>query len=424
MSYWSVMKEYNWLDSSTFERQDEGRVWRVQKQYCGNNLFRGLRYLCILSPVPVVVTYAVTLLQVYRHHLPRSRGFDDELRWYPTHSHDLAMQVVSMPEVYGVLALDSVVVMMQLMTGQAFSSVTATGQAARVMASHVTHMSVMTYHSNMEVADLYEAWALRHFGRLCLMRIGRRIRREVPLLQRMISRDRFEPVPGSATELEVLDHPEVYLFKPLEATSGMGLKVFVYTYGLKSIYILFLTILAGEPFNIDLVQVFPAAGSLMSCVQGAAFLASTVAIYNLVVLEHSFEHLLKTAGFTPMLKFFGVKVLVSITFLQSMVMDIVLGKMLNYTQEQIELCYACAVCFEVLPLSLVTAWAWRPRCGDWYGDDKDPTQVFSNARGRLANEEDWINYYSNMSEEEEQESSMSKRLTTPRLKYQKSFLTS
>jgi len=332
------------------------------------------------------------LFQVWCHHLPRRRGFDDQLRWYPSHSHDLAMQVVAMPEVYGVLALDSVMVMMQLVTGQAFSTVTAPGHAAHAMARRVTHMSLMTYHSNMEVADLYEAWALRHFGRLCLMRIGRRIRREVPLLQRMIERDRKELVPGGATELEVLENPEACLFKPLEATTGMGLKVFVYTYGIKSTYILLLTILSGEPFLIDLTKVFPAAGSLVPCVQGAAFLASTIAIYNLVVLEHSFKHLLKTAGFTPILKFWGVKALVSITFIQRLLMDIVMSKLLNYTNEQIDLCYACAICLQVLPLSLLTAWAWRPRCGDWYGDDKDPAELLSIPRGRLANEDDWINY--------------------------------
>jgi len=402
-AYWSMMKEYTWLDSSTFEHRGARLIRTVQSRYYGtrqlqrpNHLFKGLRYMCILSPVSVVLTYVVTLLQVWRHHLPRRRGFDEELRWYPSHSHDLAMQVVAMPEVYGILALDSVVVMMQLMTGQAFSAVAAPGHAAHAMARHAHHMSLMTFHSNMEVADLYEAWALRHFARLCLMRIGRRIRREAPLLQRMIERDRLELVPGRSTQLEVLENPEACLFKPLEATTGMGLKVFVYTYGLKSVYMLLLTILSDAPFFIDLPKNFPAAASLVPCVQGAAFLASTIAIYNLVVLEHSFKHLLKSAGFTPVLKFWGVKALVSITFIQRLVMDIVMSKLLNYTDEQIDLCYACAICMQVLPLSLLTALAWRPRCGDWYGDDKDPAELLSIPRGRLANEDDWINYHQPM----------------------------
>jgi len=87
-----------------------------------------------------------------------------------------------------------------------------------------------------------------------------------------------------------------------------------------------------------------------------------------------------------------VKALVSITFIQRLLMDIVMSKLLNYTNEQIDLCYACAICLQVLPLSLLTAWAWRPRCGDWYGDDKDPAELLSIPRGRLANEDDWINY--------------------------------
>jgi len=103
---------------------------------------------------------------------------------------------------------------------------------------------------------------------------------------------------------------------------------------------------------------------------------------------------LKTAGFWPILKFWGLKALVSITFIQRLVMDIVMSKLLNYTDEQIELCYACAVCLQVLPLSLLTAWAWRPSSGDWYGDDKDPAELcVSIPRGRLANEDDWVNYH-------------------------------
>eukprot|EP00931_Biecheleriopsis_adriatica_P007211 TRINITY_DN108518_c0_g1_i1.p1 TRINITY_DN108518_c0_g1~~TRINITY_DN108518_c0_g1_i1.p1 ORF type:complete len:477 (-),score=77.86 TRINITY_DN108518_c0_g1_i1:92-1522(-) len=391
LRYWNIMAEFDWFDPSTFEFTGNGA-----RAADSQTLFAVLRYMCILSPIFVALTYVVTFAQWCVHHLGSSRDFDQALRWYPSHSHDLAMQVIALPMVYGVLALDCVVTMMQLMTGQAHAEVSSPiGTDPATAAAQVARVSLMTYHSNLELADLYEAWALRNFGRLCLMRIGRQIRREVPLLRKLLEQRNLEDDDvHSRSGIQVLERPEEYLFGPLEASTAMGVQFFVWTYGMKSLYVLIITILAGEPFFLDVQQSFPALGALLPCVEGAAFLASTVAIYNLYVLEHSFKRLLQSAGFAPILKFFAVKALVSITFIQRLVVDAVMRQILGHSHETIELCYSCALCLEVLPLSLLTVVAWRPRKGDWYCDDREVLPcVAGKVQGRLANEKDWCHNY-------------------------------
>ena len=84
--------------------------------------------------------------------------------------------------------------------------------------------------------------------------------------------------------------------------------------------------------------------------------------------------------------------LVTITCLQTLVMGLVMQRGLLRSDEA-SLCYACLLCFEVLPLALLTAEAWKPRyAGDWY--DADCGWGEGNGHlGRLAGEGDWAESY-------------------------------
>jgi len=221
------------------------------------------------------------------------------------------------------------------------------------------------------------------------MRVRRQMRCEVALLRRMLkdARELHHP------DLAILGNPEKFLFKPLEATAGIGVKVFVYTHGLKALYVLGVAIIQGPPFYFRACQHAHAACTLLPCMEGAAFLASTIAIYNLVVFEHSLKEILNRERFAPVLKFLNVKLLVSITFIQSLAMDAAVKHFMRLSQEQAELCRACFLCFEVLPLSLLTTLAWRPRKGDWYDGDRRLAHGSNTPEGRLAGEPDWCTGY-------------------------------
>ena len=53
--------------------------------------------MALACPPVTIVTSLVTLRHLWRHHVANERTFDKSLRWYPSHSHDLAMQVATMP---------------------------------------------------------------------------------------------------------------------------------------------------------------------------------------------------------------------------------------------------------------------------------------------------------------------------------------
>jgi len=125
-------------------------------------------------------------------------------------------------------------------------------------------------------------------------------------------------------------------------------------------------------------------------VDGACFLASTLAILNIVVFEQSLKDILDKERFRPFAKFLAVKMLVSIVFLQYYGLSVLMGQIWRMSDVQIRLSYACLVCCEVLPLSILVFVAWRPSEGDWYGGDcymeGGGAGAETHGRGQLADE--------------------------------------
>mmetsp|Transcript_4949 Transcript_4949/g.14434 ORF Transcript_4949/g.14434 Transcript_4949/m.14434 type:complete len:564 (-) Transcript_4949:75-1766(-) len=400
-----LFNRYRWLDPSTFALPDCTNEPNFSAEY---EIPNAIRMLAMISPIFIGLTWVVTITH-WAKHLPKNRGFDEDLRWYPTFSHDLAMQVVALPLVYGNFLLDSVLEMLRLLTGESFSMV-PDSRVAKDCEGEWNRLKLQieqTCQSNTQLADLYEAWALRCFGTLCFALVGRQINREVPTVKYILStiKNHLQSVASAESgdrsildDVKILTDPRNQLFKPLQLTSRIGVRVFVWTYAIKSVYLLVLTFLG----HIDLQLCgeggkFPPACSFLPYLDGACFLASTLAIYNIVVFEHNLNSILKAGHFRPFEKFLGVKVMVSICFIQSFVLEVLGSWLWDLSKEQISLCYSCLLCCEVLPLSLLLYIAWRPAEGDWHhgdlydhlepaeGDGRMPLNSFVG-RGQLADE--------------------------------------
>lgn len=385
---------YSWLDPDTFSlpRLNQTEVDTIHKE-CELNMW--IRLLALLSPLFIGITLVITLAHLWLH-LPRNRGFDEHLRWCPTYSHDLAMQVVALPLVYGIFALDNVMALVHLVTGEAYTEALKRGKEPMHTWKEALYNVMQRNDTNFDLADLYEAWALRSFGLLCIMLVSRQIRMEVPTVKFLIDtvRGHLNTVAGAdnqgtrvLNDLTILDNPQNLLFEPLRQTSNLGVNVFVYTYALKSAYLLTLQMLTYPPLTIQLCGqrgIFPAACSVIPYVDGACFLASTLAILNIIVFESSFKDILHRECFRPYLKFLAVKVLVSLVFIQFYGLSVIMGQVWKMSQIQVRLSYACLVCCEVLPLSILVLLAWRPRPGDWYGGD-----CCDGQHGQLADESAW-----------------------------------
>jgi len=339
-----------------------------------------LRFMSLISPWCIFLTWIFTLIHWWQH-LRSPRSFDEDICWYPSYSHDLAMQVVALPLVYGIFSLDSVLEMLRLLTGQSYMAIPEQRRDANPVLEwdRILLRVDQKYDTNTELADLYEAWALRCFGMLCFLLVSRQVKREVPTVKYIIStiKDHLGRVAsegngdrGILEEIKILNDPGKLLYQPLQQTSRIGVVVFVWTYALKSGYLLGLNFLA----QLDLQLCgpngkFPPACSLLPYLDGACFLASTLAIYNIVVFEHNLSDILNEGQFRPFAKFLGVKLMVSITFIQSFALNVLAKFLWNLSKEQIDLCYSCLVCCEVVPLSLLLYYAWRPCQDDWHAGD-------------------------------------------------------
>jgi len=374
-----LMQAYNWLDPADIHLPDLNVTHSMIEN--GELEIQGwLRVLCIMSPLAVLFTFVITLIHL-RMHLPRERGFDDDLRWYPSFSHDLAMQVAVLPLVYGIFSLASLFEMLEFFTGESYRIALHGGVQPDVAWRQSEDHTKEDYKTSFELADLYEAWALRCFGKLCFTLVSRQVRLEVPTVQYLIDavKSHMSQVAIAESrdmtvlnELVILNNPQKLLYEPLQQTSYLGVRVFVLTYAAKSLYMLSLGILADPPFSLDVCGekgVLSAMCSFAPYADGAAFLASTLAIYNLVTFEHNMKDILGKGSFRPFEKFLGVKVLVSIAFFQDFGVSVIMGSLYKFSQVQMNLCYSALICCEVLPLSLFLLVAWRPVHADWYEGD-------------------------------------------------------
>ncbi|CAD7937862.1 unnamed protein product [Amoebophrya sp. A25] len=251
--------------------------------------------------------------------------------------HDLSIQVIALPCVYSMMAFKSVVRVWMLMTGSTHNTNAADIESRK-------KQLVDYYESNYQLADLYEAWAIWCFSRLCVRQVKNVSRQE-----------RWE---GTAKRL----------FKPLSSITLLGVQTFVLVYGLSCFYQLVVS-LVKKTVGLNVTQL-PVVGEAMASVgtyiSGAGFVASCLALYNIILFETQLHEWLDR--FDPFWKFWGAKVLVSLAFLQTFVLKLVLVDALHWlTEPQQMLFYSTLTTMECLPIALLHMRAWDHNA-EWFAD--------------------------------------------------------
>merc|ERR1711934_436968 len=97
---------------------------------------------------------------------------------------------------------------------------------------------------------------------------------------------------------------------------------------------------------------------------GAGFIASFAAIGNIMIIEEDFHHLL--TEFRPALKFWGTKILVSLAFLQSILISVFLTPR-GWSEIQSDLMYSSCLGLECLLIAIFHIKGWKAE-EEWYGD--------------------------------------------------------
>merc|ERR1711865_1190429 len=225
----------------------------------------------------------------------------------------------------------------------------------------------MGYDANFMVGDIYETIALVTFGHLVMGVLKKKIDK---------MKDLFAQGTAGRKDGEQMNQYIEKLVDSMRTLTVAGVKLFALSFFLQGVYTLFITTMAFW-FPEVMPELFSnKQGQLGSFQQkemkdtahnfflGAGFIASFAAIGNIMIIEEDFEELLEE--FHPSYKFWGTKILVSLAFLQSILISLFLTPR-GWSEIQSNLMYSSCLCLECLVIAIFHLVGWNAD-EEWYGD--------------------------------------------------------
>jgi len=312
------------------------------------------KYLIFGAPGAACITIAICGFQTSQHvaEIRSSRA---------TLKHDRAVQIIALPAVYGVMAMNSMTRIFSLTSGVAFK-----GQDEKHH-KQIEQLYISKSETCFWVGDLYEAWALYQFGKMTLDLIHSSLRRS----------HRSEVGEGS----ERLN-PLLVAHSAVEAIAWLGVMLFLVVCVAQAGWSLYLLTFTGPiedytDYNNQVAQ-FGAAGVVASC----------GAIYNVHIVESTFHMYFE--GYRPLLKFITVKIIVSFAFFQKGIYFCLkafqatlpgtaqgliskvplIGTILDLSENNFELFYDALILYECILIALLHIWGWSAY-EDWYLEDNE-----------------------------------------------------
>jgi len=373
------LSRLKWLDAAADEHIFEDHPYNGKKWWEDNASllgYDGLRLFSFTAPLVAILTWAVSAKHTVEHlrHLafiplvnkPLADQSDEEIASQAIRDkHDRTIQIIALPLVYGVMSYMSVLRMWEV-CGHATAGIVSSGANGTYL-ERVEVISEM-YETNFMVADMYEAWALFQFASLALSVVRAKHEEHNDWGQATKDLAVGEKFVKRSTKLQKGWNELLTIQKHLEDSLGLmtvqGIYAFILTCFAQSIYYLTLGTIAYLALYPDLTKALN-EGATKAAVHygflGAGLISSSAAIGNIVVVEQGFHDELHS--FKPMAKFWATKVLVSLAFLQSMVLW--LPPFRNWSVIRQNLLYASLLCFECFLVALVHQFAWGPDEG-WY----------------------------------------------------------
>lgn len=307
-----------------------------------------LQPFVVIAPGFCLACYALTSLQTFQH----VERIKEESA---VHRHDRAVQIILLPAVYATMAFSSLTRIYVTLGSHAHPY------------SHSNHDGLNRALSRSQtcfwVGDLYEAWALYQFGKLTLEVIKSAIDEQ--------TNDPSEQTAASARGA-MASHAAV------ESLAWLGILSFLLVCVAEAGISLFLLTFDSEASHATW-------NSFMNQFTLAGFLASCAAIYNVYIVETRFHRFLE--GYSPMLKFVTVKILVTFAFVQRGFFKGIqilgnllpkharawiehipfLGDFVDFEPAQFELFYASLIIVECFLVSILHFWAWGAE-ETWYDE--------------------------------------------------------
>jgi len=310
------------------------------------------RWAGIFAPWAVGLTWCVCAWETWKH----ARAI-----WWRTgvvEHHDLVIQIVALPMVYSLMALSAVLRMWKVMSNsfdEKEGDWLDTWERRQKKALQI-------YEADYAVADLYESWALHHFAVLAMTVLKQSFNSASQMLERSA-----ETLDTNSPLYQAWAGTLKGMHKSVSNLAMLGVWSFVIACACASCYVLS-TIVVQEAMGEDSttgVLLRDNTEKMSFFNYGMGCVASSVAICNMIQIEKTFR--VELLDFSPFLKFWGTKILVSLAFLQTIVFMVPVPPFETMSTVQMNLTYSTLICYECLLISLLHMYAWRAN-EDWYKD--------------------------------------------------------
>jgi len=378
--YEDVMVPSAWLDGnttaafvqSTMDTNNEGpevmELWRNESTL---SEFQGLKEFSMLCPVFVLLTLLVCVWHTHMH-VNKIRWREGGAGWLcNSPEHDQTIKVLILPVIYGLMSFKSTQRMWQVMINHIPVPGHAHDTTAVAFNGYAERKSFLLemYDANFMVGDIYETIALVTFGNL-VMGV---LKKKIDKMKAIFATETNER--GDGKEMQEYINRLVDAMKTLTVA---GVKLFAMSCLMQGCYTLTITTMAfdfpdvrpdlfsrsANPAETGVFQTETMKATAHNFFLGAGFVASFAAIGNIMIIEEDFEELLKE--FYPALKFWGTKILVSLAFLQSILISMFLTPR-GWSEIQSNLFYSSALCLECLLIAIFHLKGWSAD-EVWYGD--------------------------------------------------------
>ena len=392
-----VMKPSSWLDDAATEHFATN-VMRVNHEYDPHNPngtyhkwkseatlhdFNGLKEFSMLCPLWVILTLLTCIWHTHQHinKIRQNSAIDDadpdddkkgKGMLFECPQHNQTMTVLILPCVYGLLSFKSTCRMWQVMVNHIpvpmahhnLSAVSFTGYEERK-----TFLLEM-YEANFMVGDIYETIALVTFGNL-VMGV---LKKKIDVMKKVFA-EKTKDMEGGEKMNDFVGH----LVDSMKTLTVAGVKLFAMSCMLQGVYTLIITTAAFDfpdfmphlfsrsSVNPGMFQEENMKAMVHNFFLGAGFIASFAAIGNIMIIEEDFEELLEE--FHPSYKFWGTKILVSLAFLQSILISLFLTPR-GWSEIQSNLMYSSCLCLECWLIAVFHIKGWSAE-EEWYGDYED-----------------------------------------------------
>jgi len=302
--------------------------------------YGALKWLGLSTPFWLVGTFIVCIFHTYK----QSKACTGGLLAHP--QRDETMTVLALPAVYCLMSFKALCHMWQIVVNYSMGIHQNTSFAVRVQ----FYMGM--YDSNFMVADVYEGLALLIFANLTLEIIERKVREQMQSTHA-----------HGSEQAEVQD--EVLHIMTKQSVNGVFL--FCAACCLQAFYNL--TVTSLEYFNhpIEFLSSPEMKNKAHYFFLGVGAVASAVAIQNILTVEHAFGEKFLTM-FSPSKKFWSAKVLVSLAFMQTILLFAPPFNMWSEPKQNIF--YSSLICIECFFISLFHLAAWH-HSEDWYQEGEE-----------------------------------------------------